>query len=97
MLNSAIDMPGGDHSNVRRFENTGCGCARLSDTHRCQDGLAAGITMASYDDPSDALAPLKQLLSDLPGTNALAAAGHRMVAHRYSGQSQRNRIMDFVQ
>ena len=92
VLNGAIDMAGNDRGNMRCFESMGCGCALLSDTGHYPDGMAADVTMAIYADPSDAVFRLEQMLASPTGTAALADAGHRMVAQRYSKQAQWDRF-----
>lgn len=96
VFNGAIDMAGNDRGNMRCFESMGCGCALLSDVGHYPDGMVAGRTMASYSDPSDAVAKLKQMLADATGTTALADAGHRMVSQRYSKQTQWDRFKDLA-
>src|SRR4030095_3551104 len=92
VLNGAIDMAGHDRGNMRCFEAQGCGCALLSDEGNYPEGMRAGVTMACYSSPSDAVARLRGLLADEEGTRLLAVSGYQMIATQYSKQRQWDRF-----
>ena len=97
VLNGAIDMASDDRGNMRCFESMGCGCALLSDQGNYPDGMEPSVTMSCYSSPSDAVARLEVLLSDIAATRQLATSGYQMISSRYSKQRQWDRFGELIQ
>lgn len=88
VLNGAIDMSGTDRGNMRCWEALGCGALMLSDQGKYPPGFENGETMATYDGVNDMLVQLDALLGDEERRQAIAEAGSKMIAQRYSKTRQ---------
>lgn len=88
VLNAAVDMAGGERGNIRCFEAMGCGALLLSDSGSYPTGMESGRTLMTYKDAADAVQQATYLLDDDILRTRIAAAGHEMLAERYSKSRQ---------
>jgi hypothetical protein len=97
VLNGAIDMAGRDRGNMRCWEALGCGSAIVSDDGNYPAGMAHDQTIVTYRDRATCIAAIEALLDDPARREALARAGHDMIATTYSRQEQWMKFMQLVE
>ncbi|MBT3068363.1 glycosyltransferase [Rhodoferax sp. U11-2br] len=88
VLNAAVDMAGDERGNIRCFEAMGCGALLLSDAGSYPTGMESGRTLVTYNDPTDVVKQATRMLDDDSLRTHIAAAGHMMLADRYSKSRQ---------
>ena len=96
VVNGAIDMAGEDRGNMRVWEAMGCGAALISDAGRYPAGMNPSEHFLTYRSVDEAIDLLKNLLSDHKARQALAKAGHAMVAKHFSKHRQWQRFQNIV-
>lgn len=88
VLNGAVDMAGDERGNMRCWEAMGAGALLVSDAGRYPDGMEDGRTLVTYASADDARARLAAMLDAHDERRSIAAAGHAMIAERYSKARQ---------
>jgi hypothetical protein len=96
VVNGAVDMAGPDRGNMRCWEAMGSGAALLSDAGRYPEGMIASEHFEEYGSAEEAVGHIRALLADDRRRRTLAAAGHAMIADRYSKERQWKRFHDIV-
>ena len=96
VINGAIDMAGPDRGNMRVWEAMGCGAALVSDEGVYPDGMNAPDHFLSYSSVEQAIDLLRELHSNDARRQAIAVAGHAMIADRYSKKRQWQNFLEIV-
>jgi hypothetical protein len=96
VLNGAGDAEREDRGNMRCFESMGCRGLLLSEEGVYPAGMVEGQTLVTYRSPIDLVVKLRELLQAPEVRMGIAAAGHQMVTHEYSKQTQWNAFKTLV-
>lgn len=97
VLNGAIDMAGDDRGNMRCFEAMGCGALMVSDCGRYPSGMLDGVTMLTYNSPSEAIEIMVSALETPARRLELARKGLELMRTSYSKTIQWQYFMQLVE
>jgi len=96
VVNGAIDMAGSDRGNMRVWEAMGCGAALVSDAGHYPDGIVPHDHFVPYTSADDVVVNLRRLHGNDTERATIGAAGHAMIAARFSKRDQWARFVEIA-